>query len=39
MRRRIFGPWIDGVAGGWSKLRNEELHKFYFWPGIIRMVK
>jgi hypothetical protein len=25
--RRIFGPKIDEVTGGWRKLHNEELHK------------
>jgi hypothetical protein len=24
--RRIFGPKRDEVTGGWTKLRNEELH-------------
>jgi hypothetical protein len=24
--RRIFGPKMDGVMGGWRKLHNEELH-------------
>jgi len=24
--RRIFGPKRDGVAGGWERLHNEELH-------------
>jgi hypothetical protein len=27
--RRIFGPKKDEVTGGWRKLHNEELHKFY----------
>jgi hypothetical protein len=24
--RRIFGPKMDEVTGGWRKLHNEELH-------------
>jgi hypothetical protein len=24
--RRIFGPKIEEVAGGWRRLHNEELH-------------
>jgi hypothetical protein len=27
--RRIFRPQRDGVARGWRKLRNEELHNLY----------
>jgi hypothetical protein len=27
--RRIFGPKIDEVTGGWRKLHNEELHNLY----------
>jgi hypothetical protein len=37
--RRIFGPKRDEVIGGWRKLHNEELHKFYFTPDIIRIIK
>jgi hypothetical protein len=37
--RRIFGPKRDEVTGGWIKLRNEELHKFYSSPNTIRMIK
>jgi hypothetical protein len=37
--RRIFGPERDGVAGGWRKLRNEELHNLYSSPSIIRIIK
>jgi hypothetical protein len=37
--RRIFRPKKDEVTGGWRKFRNEELHKFYFSPNIIRMMK
>jgi hypothetical protein len=37
--RRIFGPKRDEVTGGWRKLHNEELHKLYSSPDIIRMIK
>jgi hypothetical protein len=37
--RRIFGPKMDGVTGGWRKLDNEELHNLYSSPSIIRMIK
>jgi hypothetical protein len=37
--RRIFGPKRDKVARGWIKVHNEELHKLYSSPGIIRMIK
>jgi hypothetical protein len=33
--RRIFGP----KTGGWRKLHNEELHKLYSSPSIIRIIK
>jgi hypothetical protein len=36
---RIFGPKRDEVTGGWGKLHNEELHKLYSSPNIIRMIK
>jgi hypothetical protein len=36
---RIFGPKRDGVAGGWRKLHNEELHNLYTSPSIIRIIK
>jgi hypothetical protein len=36
--RRIFGPKRDEVTGGWRKLHNEELHKLYSSPSIIRMI-
>jgi hypothetical protein len=35
----IFGPKRDEVTGGWRKLDNEELHNFYSFPSIIRMIK
>jgi hypothetical protein len=37
--RRIFGPKIDEVAGGWRKLHNEELLNLYSWLSKIRMAK
>jgi hypothetical protein len=37
--RRIFGPKRDEVTGSWRKLHNEELHKLYSSPSIIRMIK
>jgi hypothetical protein len=37
--RRIFGPMIDGVTGGWRKLYIEELHNLYSSPSIIRIIK
>jgi hypothetical protein len=37
--RRIFGPKRDEVTGCWRKLHNEELHKLYSSPSIIRMIK
>jgi hypothetical protein len=37
--RRLFGPKRDEVTGGWRKLHNEELHRLYSSPSIIRMIK
>jgi hypothetical protein len=37
--RRIFGPKRDEVKRGWGKMHNEELHKLYSSPSIIRMIK
>jgi hypothetical protein len=37
--RRLFVPKRDEVTGGWRKLRNEELHRLYSSPSIIRMIK
>jgi hypothetical protein len=39
MLRIILGPKRDEVAGGWRKLRTEELHSFVSSPNIIRMIK
>jgi hypothetical protein len=27
------------VTGGWGRLHNEEFHKFYASPNIIRVIK
>jgi hypothetical protein len=37
--RSIFVPKRDEMAGGCRKLCNEERHKFYSSPCIIRMIK
>jgi hypothetical protein len=37
--RRIFGPKRDEVTGDWRKLHNEDLHRLYSSPSIIRMIK
>jgi hypothetical protein len=37
--RRIFGPKRDEETGGWRKLHNEELHKLYSSPSMIRIIK
>jgi hypothetical protein len=37
--RRILGPKRDEVTGDWRKLHNEELHKLYYSPNIIKMIK
>jgi hypothetical protein len=37
--RKIFGPKRKEVAGGGKRLHNEELHKLYFSPNIIRVIK
>jgi hypothetical protein len=39
MLGRIFGLKWDELTGGWKKLHNEELHKLYSSPSIIRMIK
>jgi hypothetical protein len=36
--RRIFGPKRGEGTGGWRKLHNEELHKLYSSPNIIRVI-
>jgi len=37
--RRTFGTKREDVAGGWRRLHNEELHKSYAVPDIIRVIK
>jgi hypothetical protein len=37
--RRIFGPKRDEVRGVWGKRHNEELHRLYPSPSVIRMIK
>jgi hypothetical protein len=38
---RIFGPKREEVMEGWRNLHrpNEELHKLYSSPGIIKVIK
>jgi hypothetical protein len=37
--RRIFGPKMDEMTGGWGKLHNEQLRDLYSSPSIIRLIK
>jgi hypothetical protein len=37
--RRIPGPKREEVVGGCRRLHNEELHKLYTSPNIIRVIK
>jgi hypothetical protein len=39
MCRKIFGPKLEEVAGGWRKLYNEELHNLCLLPDIIKVIK
>jgi hypothetical protein len=34
--RTVFEPKRNQMIGGWTNLINEELHKLYFSPNIIR---
>jgi hypothetical protein len=36
--RRIFGPKRE-EDGSWRKLHNDELHKLYSSPNIVRVIK
>jgi hypothetical protein len=36
---RIFRRRREEVAGGWSRLHNEDLHKFYASTNITRAIK
>jgi hypothetical protein len=35
--RRMCGPQREEGMGGWRRLHNEELHKLYTSPNIIRV--
>jgi hypothetical protein len=37
--RRMFGPKVEEVAGGWRRLHNKELHNLYASKNIIRVIK
>jgi hypothetical protein len=37
--RCMLGPKRKEVAGGWRRLRNEELHNLYASPNIIRVIE
>jgi hypothetical protein len=37
--RRIFEPKREELAGGWRRLRNEELHNLYSSQNIIKAIK
>jgi hypothetical protein len=37
--RRILGPKIDEVTGGWRKVHNEELRDLYCSSSIIIIIK
>jgi hypothetical protein len=37
--RRIFGPKMEEVTGGWNKLHNEKLHNLYSSPNIDKVIK
>jgi hypothetical protein len=39
VRRRIFEPKMEEVAGGWRRLHSEELHNLYTSPNIIAVIK
>jgi hypothetical protein len=39
IKRRIFGPKREEVAGGWRRLHNEELHNLYASPNTVRVIK
>jgi hypothetical protein len=39
VQRRIFRPKREEVAGGWRRLRNEELHNLYTSPNIVKLFK
>jgi hypothetical protein len=37
--RRTFGHKKGEAIGSWIKLHNMKLHKLYFSPNVIRMIK
>jgi hypothetical protein len=37
--RRISGPRKDEAAGGWRKLRNEEIHNLHRSPDVAEIIK
>jgi hypothetical protein len=37
--RRIFGPIMDKVTGGWKRLHIGELQNLYLSLNIIRIIK
>ena len=37
--RKIYGPKRDEMTGEWRRLHNEELHRLYDSPDVIRIMK
>jgi hypothetical protein len=37
--RRIFGPKMEKLVGGWRRLHNEELHNLHASLNAIREIK
>jgi hypothetical protein len=37
--RRLFGPKMNDLRGGWTKVHNEELYNLYSSPNILGMIK